>query len=240
MAYRTNAKSMAGLVDGLVREGIVKSRKVEDVLRRVDRGAYVKHRHEAYEDRPSGIGHDVTISAPHMHAYALEALEGHLRPNSRALDVGSGSGFLTVCMALMGAARVIGIECIPELVNSSTAAVRRDHPELLDKGRIRFVHGNGYNGFPEEGPYDAIHVGAAAHDGLPAALVEQLAPGGRMIIPVGSSITGQSLVQVDKSHDGRITETDLMGVMYVPLYPHPEQVPSEKTRKPTGGKLSEY
>ena len=96
----------------------------------------------------------------------------------RGLDIGSGTGYLTACMALMVGerGRVIGIEHIPELVENSIRNVRRNHANLLTSGRMRLMVGDGRKGFPEAGPYNAIHVGAAAH-GLPQELIAQLAPG---------------------------------------------------------------
>ena len=96
----------------------------------------------------------------------------------RALDVGSGTGYLTACMAIMVGerGRVIGIEHIPELVELSVKNVRRSHSSLLTSGRMRLIVGDGRKGYPEAGPYNAIHVGAAAHV-LPQDLLAQLAPG---------------------------------------------------------------
>ena len=117
-------------------------------------------------------------SAPHMHAHALELLKNHLKEGMRALDIGSGSGYLTTCIAIMVGPRgsVIGVEHIPELVELSIKNVRKSHPDLLDSGRMKLYVGDGRSGFPESGPYDAIHVGAASN-GLPSHLVDQLAPG---------------------------------------------------------------
>ncbi|XP_063138121.1 protein-L-isoaspartate(D-aspartate) O-methyltransferase isoform X2 [Rattus norvegicus] len=105
-----------------------------------------------------------TISAPHMHAYALELLFDQLHEGAKALDVGSGSGILTACFARMvgHSGKVIGIDHIKELVDDSITNVKKDDPMLLSSGRVRLVVGDGRMGFAEEAPYDAIHVGAAA------------------------------------------------------------------------------
>lgn len=104
-----------------------------------DRGKYC--RVNPYSDAPQGIGFGVTISAPHMHAHALELLKDHLIKGEKALDVGSGSGYLTVCMALMvgDTGNAIGIDHIPELIEYAETNVKNDKPELMDSGRIKFV-----------------------------------------------------------------------------------------------------
>ena len=196
-----------------------------------------------------------------MHATALEHLKDHLLPGARALDVGSGTGYLSACMArLVGDdGRVIGVDHIAELVATSLENVKNDDASLLrhlhalggeavggacsalpevassdagaaagcaesGSGPLSFVIGDGRLGFAPAGPYDAIHVGAAAAE-IPPALVAQLAPGGRMIIPVGPEAsrsvmtmeTDQVLLCVDKKEDGRVETQKLMGVIYVPL-----------------------
>ncbi|XP_020285316.1 protein-L-isoaspartate(D-aspartate) O-methyltransferase-like isoform X2 [Pseudomyrmex gracilis] len=183
----------------------------------VDRGKFT-HPSRAYIDSPQVIGYGATISAPHMHAYALELLEDKLHNGARALDVGSGSGYLTVCMALMMGKNglAVGIEHIPELKATAEENIRQDHANLLRDGRVELVVGDGRLGYPERGPYNAIHVGAAAKE-IPQALIDQLAPGGRLIVPLGRENSDQTLVQIDKTLDGKTKQQYLMGVMFVPL-----------------------
>lgn len=104
-----------------------------------DRGNYAKH--NAYTDAPQGIGYGVTISAPHMHAHALELLKDHLIAGERALDVGCGSGYLTVCMALMvgETGKAIGIDHIPELVEFARTNIERDKPSLFERDRVKLI-----------------------------------------------------------------------------------------------------
>ena len=177
-------------------------------MTQVDRGHYA--RYDPYDDSPQQIGHGATISAPHMHANACESLESYLplqqqsapsasstaavqasssNPSSstatsqtRILDIGSGSGYLTHVLAELAGtnARVVGLEHIPELVELAKANMRKsaEGQGLLDSGRVRFVAGDGRKGWPEDAPYDAIHVGAAAAEAH-APLLEQLKTPGR-------------------------------------------------------------
>eukprot|EP01108_Squamamoeba_japonica_P000077 TRINITY_DN10095_c0_g1_i1.p1 TRINITY_DN10095_c0_g1~~TRINITY_DN10095_c0_g1_i1.p1 ORF type:complete len:225 (+),score=33.22 TRINITY_DN10095_c0_g1_i1:97-675(+) len=181
---------------------------------RVDRGNYVpKH---AYVDTPQYIGYDATISAPHMHGACLELLADHMTPGKRVLDVGVGSGYLAACMALLvgETGKVVGIDVVPELVDLAEKNLNADNKLELEQLTIRI--GDGWAGSPDDGPFDAIHVGAAAAE-TPKSLLEQLANGGRMVIPVGPEGENQLLIQYDKDDDGKITEKILMGVRYVPL-----------------------
>ncbi|XP_059505374.1 protein-L-isoaspartate(D-aspartate) O-methyltransferase-like [Stegostoma tigrinum] len=169
--------------------------------------------------------YQATISAPQMHAYALECLNSHLYEGARALDVGSGSGYLTACMAKMVGATgtVVGIDHIQELVEQSIRNVQSDNATLLSSGRLTLIAGDGRRGYPEGAPYDAIHVGAAAAV-VPQNLLDQLKPGGRMVVSVGVSGGSQSLQQFDKTLDGTIVRTTLMGVIYVPLTDREKQL----------------
>ncbi|CAI7768736.1 unnamed protein product [Closterium sp. NIES-54] len=207
--------------------GIVQSERIAEAMKQIDRADYVLTKSTAYEDSPQPIGFNVTISAPHMHGYCLAFLENHLQPGNRVLDVGSGSGYLTAVMALLvgPTGRAVGVEHIPELVERSRAAVKAGRAaELMDGGQLSIHEADGRHGYPDAGPYDAIHVGAAAPE-LPQALVDQLKPGGRMVIPVGRFM--QDLEVIDKGADGTVTRTTAMGVRYVPLTAKAKQLGRE-------------
>ncbi|XP_078434238.1 protein-L-isoaspartate O-methyltransferase 1-like isoform X1 [Wolffia australiana] len=206
-----------GLVEQLRHLGIIKSSEVAEVMETVDRGEFVQDSASAYIDSPLRIGYNATISAPHMHAYCLELLKDHLKPGMRVLDVGSGTGYLTACFSLMvgptGCA--VGVEHIPELVVSSLENIKRSGAvELLCGGSLSVHVADGRLGYAELAPFDAIHVGAAAPE-HPTALIEQLKPGGRMVIPVGK--TFQELKIVDKRLDGSVNISSEIPVRYVPL-----------------------
>ncbi|KAI4343683.1 hypothetical protein L6164_011002 [Bauhinia variegata] len=206
-----------GLVENLQRYGVMTSQKVAEVMETVDRALFVPDGAPAYVDSPMAIGYNATISAPHMHATCLQLLEKNLQPGMSALDVGSGTGYLTACFGLMVGPQghAIGVEHIPELVSSSIENIQKSAAApLLKDGALSVDVGDGRQGWPEFSPYDAIHVGAAAPE-IPQALIDQLKPGGRMVIPVGNIF--QALKVVDKKLDGSISVRTETSVRYVPL-----------------------
>ncbi|KAK6153254.1 hypothetical protein DH2020_012893 [Rehmannia glutinosa] len=205
------------MVEHLRSYGVIRSKKVAEVMETIDRALFVPEGTPPYVDSPMQIGYNATISAPHMHAMCLELLENHLKPGMHALDVGSGTGYLTACFAVMVGpqGRAVGVEHIPELVESSIKNIEKSAAAPLFKEGSFSVHvGDGRQGWPEFAPYDAIHVGAAAPE-IPPALIEQLRPGGRLVIPVGNIF--QDLQVVDKNTDGTLSVRSETSVRYVPL-----------------------
>lgn len=214
---------------------ILKTTTIATAMKATDRAHFVADPVVAYIDAPTPIGFNATCSAPHMHSYALELVKDHLKPGAKILDVGSGSGYLSVVFARLisedGAGkdrgeagtkihppkgRVIGIDHITELVETSLSNVKKDSSakRLLESGILKLVTGDGWKGMPTEAPFDVIHVGAAAAN-IPTALIDQLKNGGRMIIPVGPEGMEQKLAVVDKKADGSVVREDVMGVVYV-------------------------
>ncbi|KAI4365963.1 hypothetical protein MLD38_021896 [Melastoma candidum] len=188
------------MVDQLQRYGIFSSKRVAEVMEKVDKGLFVPDDTPPYIDSPMTIGYNAIISAPHMQAVCLQLLQDHLLP---ALDVGS-------------AAPLAGVEHIPELASLSSASniEKSEADSYLEKGSLSFHVGDGRQGWPEFAPYDAIHVGAAAKE-IPQPLIHQLKSGGRMVIPVGEIF--QDLNLIDKNLDGTTSVWDETAVRYVPL-----------------------
>ena len=214
---------MQYLLDHLKNDGFIKTQKVYDSLMKVDRADFTKN--YPYADSPQSIGYNVTISAPHMHAYCLELLKDHLKIGGKALDVGFGSGYLTVAMSKMmdDKGTAVGIEHIQQLCDFANQNISKHHKDLLDSKKVILVHGDGRKGCAQYGQYDCIHVGAAAAQ-LPQALVDQLAKGGRLVIPVGEQGGAQYINIIDKDSNGKISIRKTLGVSYVPLTSEKKQL----------------
>lgn len=137
MAWRSHGTTNEELITKLKKNLIITNSRVAKAMSEVDRGNFC--RNNPYQDAPQSIGYAVTISAPHMHAYALNQLKDQLKEGSKALDVGSGSGYLTACMAVMvgETGRVIGVEHMPDLVELSKQNIRKGNAHLLDSGRLK-------------------------------------------------------------------------------------------------------
>ncbi|NJE53907.1 protein-L-isoaspartate(D-aspartate) O-methyltransferase [Thermococcus sp. 21S9] len=198
-------------VENLVREGIIRSEAVKRAFLKYPRYLFVedKYRKYAHLDEPLPIPAGQTISAPHMVAIMLELAE--LKPGMNVLEIGTGSGWNASLIAELVKTDVYTIERIPELVEFA----RRN----LERAGVKNVHvipGDGTLGFPPKAPYDRIIVTAGAPD-IPKPLVEQLKPGGKLIIPVGSYHLWQDLLEVIKLEDGSIKVKNHGGVAFVPL-----------------------
>ncbi len=185
------------------------SEAVLEAMRRVPRPLFVPEaeRDRAWEDRPLPIGHGQTISQPSVVALMTDLLD--IRPGDRVLEIGTGSGYQAAVLAELGA-DVWSIEIVEPLAESA-----RRRLESLGY-RVHLRHGDGYHGWPEAAPFDAIIVTAAASH-VPPPLVAQLRPGGRMVIPVGGRFTLQYLMLVEKDADGGVTTRQLLPVIFVPL-----------------------
>ena len=206
---------MEYLLKNLKNSGVLTSKNVYDAMKQVDRADFTSSAY-AYADSPQSISYNATISAPHMHCHALQYLESYLTPGAHVLDVGFGSGYLTVALSKMikDSGVVVGIEHIDELYEFGEKNISKHHKNLLESGKIVLVNGDGRKGYEKYAPYKVIHVGAAADD-VPQDLINQLDNGGRMFIPVGT--WDQWINVIDKDKNGKITKRKVMGVRYVPL-----------------------
>jgi len=185
----------------------VTDERVLEAMRRVPRHALVPEDLQAwaYEDRPLPIGHQQTISQPYIVAAMTEALR--LEPDDRVLEIGTGSGYQAAVLA-----EIVDHVHTIEIVEPLGERARRDL-ERLGYDNVTVRVGDGFAGWPEQAPFDAIVVTAAPEE-IPPPLIEQLAEGGRLVIPVGD--TFQELRVVTKSPTGLVTE-DLMPVRFVPM-----------------------
>ena len=196
-------------LDYLAEQGITSVRVLE-ALRCVPRDRFVPERERgcAFENRPLSIGHGQTISQPYVVAYMTQTLD--IQPGERVLEIGTGSGYQTALLAEL-TDEVFSIEIVPQLAKRARAT--------LDELGYETVHtkvGNGRDGWPQEAPFDAIIVTAAAEH-IPPQLLDQLAPGGRLLMPVGRASAGQDLVLVRRDARGRVSRRFLLPVRFVPL-----------------------
>jgi protein-L-isoaspartate(D-aspartate) O-methyltransferase len=187
----------------------VRDERVLDALRRVPRHLFVPGAslELAYANRPLSIGHDQTISQPLIVAIMSEALR--LEGTERVLEIGTGSGYQAAVLAVL-AKQVYTIEIVPELGETARARLAG-----LGHANVQVRIGDGYLGWPEQAPFDAILVTAAPRE-VPAALLAQLADGGTLVAPVGRSSQTQRLHRYRKQGN-RIALDDLGAVRFVPM-----------------------
>jgi protein-L-isoaspartate(D-aspartate) O-methyltransferase len=186
------------------------SDRVMDAIDAVPRHRFVPASQvgNAYANRPLPIGHGQTISQPYIVALMTELLEPH--SGDVVLEVGTGSGYQAAVLAKL-VSRVYTIEIVPPLAKS--AALRL---EQQDYANVEVRLGDGYYGWREYGPFDGIVVTAAAN-AIPPPLIEQLKPGGRMLIPVGAPFSAQELIVLTKDAKGKVSTRSVLPVAFVPL-----------------------
>ncbi len=187
----------------------VRDERVLEAMRSVLRHRFVLEAliDYAYADRPLPIGYGQTISQPYIVAAMTELLR--VKPGDRVLEIGTGSGYQAAVLAAITDS-VFSIEIVAPLATQAAVRLR-----TLGYGVVT-RQGDGYFGWSKHAPFDAIVVTAAASH-IPPPLIEQLVPGGRMVIPVGPPLQVQSLVLVEKQSDGSVTQRSLMPVRFVPL-----------------------
>jgi len=192
----------------LLRKYDVKDEKVLAAMAKVRRHAYIPKKYRvasAYGDHPLPIGHRQTISQPYIVAYMTERME--LKEGEKVLEIGTGSGYQAAILAELGL-KVYSIEIIPELAEHARKALKAEGYK-----DVKVLAGDGYKGWPEHSPFDAVIV-TCAPEQVPEALVEQLKEGGRMILPLGGR--RQRLVILRKK-DGKVVMENDIGVRFVPM-----------------------
>ncbi len=204
------ANERALMVDRQIRDRGVKDQKVLKAMKKVPRHEFVPDdliRH-SYSDEPLPIGHAQTISQPYIVAFMTEMLE--LDGDDIALEIGTGSGYQAAVLATL-VKQVYTIEIVDAL-----GLQAKDKLKSLGYDNVEVKIGDGYNGWPEHAPFDAIIVTAAPKD-IPAPLIDQLKKGGKMIIPTGGVNSAQTLRLVKKDMDGKVTIDNVLAVRFVPL-----------------------
>jgi protein-L-isoaspartate(D-aspartate) O-methyltransferase len=202
-------KKRQQMVDRQIKDRGIVDLKVLRAMATVPRHLFVPEylQRLAYTDGPLPIGHGQTISQPYVVAYMTDIL--HLQRQHRVLEIGTGSGYQAAVLAELSD-QVYTMEIIPELTDTASKRLKN-----TGYGSVNVKQGDGYHGWPDAAPFDAIVVTAAA-EFIPPPLLQQLAEGGRMIIPVGSPFYVQHLMLVEKKQ-GQITTRSLMPVRFVPF-----------------------
>jgi protein-L-isoaspartate(D-aspartate) O-methyltransferase len=209
-AFTERVVERARMVDWQIEARSIKDPNVLMAMRVVPRHFFVRPTEQrfAYNDNPLPIGNGQTISQPYIVAFMTEALR--LTRDSKVLEIGTGSGYQAAVCAEIAKA-VYTIEIVDELAQSAKKRLKE-----LGYRNVFVKAGDGYYGWPEHAPFDAI-IGTAAAGRIPKPLIDQLKPGGRMILPFGSPKGFQYLVLITKDKNGNISRRNLMPVQFVPM-----------------------
>jgi protein-L-isoaspartate(D-aspartate) O-methyltransferase len=204
------AREREAMVERQLRRRGIADQRILDAFLAVPREAFVSagYAHLAYGDHPLPIEAGQTISQPYIVALMIEA--AGIKAGDKVLEVGAGSGYAAAVISRI-AGKVVGIERQHDLVEVARERLRR-----LGYDNVAIVEGDGTRGCPDEAPFDAI-LAAASGSHIPESLVEQLKPGGSIVMPVGSPGWVQKLVKATRREDGTLQQSDLGGVRFVPL-----------------------
>jgi protein-L-isoaspartate(D-aspartate) O-methyltransferase len=204
------ASEREAMVERQLRRRGIAEPEILDAFRAVPREAFISddYAHLAYGDHPLPIEAKQTISQPYIVALMIQAAA--IKPGDIVLEVGAGSGYAAAVISCI-AAKVVGIERQHTLVE-----IARERLHRFGYDNIEIVEGDGTKGWPDAAPFDAI-LAAASGSHVPEALIAQLAPGGRLVMPIGEPGWVQELVKVTKQDDGILKQDNLGGVRFVPL-----------------------
>jgi len=213
-AFESQRKRMVEEIAALARETrletgrAVLSGRVMAAMAKVPRHEFVPdgEKRNAYANRPLPIGLGQTISQPYIVALMTDLME--VKPGDRVLEIGTGSGYQAAVLAEL-AGMVYTVEIVEPLAHEA-------RERLKNYGNVVARTGDGYQGWTEHAPFDAITVTAAPRE-VPQPLIDQLKPGGRLVVPVGGQAGGQSLLLIEKQPDGKITRRNILAVRFVPL-----------------------
>jgi protein-L-isoaspartate(D-aspartate) O-methyltransferase len=209
-AFTERVQERARMVDWQIEARGITDPNVLTAMRVVPRHAFVPSTEQryAYADYALPIGHDQTISQPYIVAFMTQTLK--LNAKSKVLEIGTGSGYqAAVCAEICK--EVYTVEIVEELAEAAKKRLKE-----LGYANVFVRTGDGYFGWPQHAPFDAI-IGTAAVDHIPDPLIKQLRPGGRMILPYGSAAGSQNLVLITKDNEGRIHKNTVMPVRFVPM-----------------------
>jgi protein-L-isoaspartate(D-aspartate) O-methyltransferase len=195
------------MVEAQIRARGVADERVLAAMRRVPRHRFVpaEYQARAYDDTPLPIGFDQTISQPYIVGYMSEVLD--TKPTDRVLEIGTGSGYQAAILGVL-VREVYSIEIVEALATRA-----RDTMAALGYANVHVRHGNGYLGWPEAAPFDKVIVTAAPLE-VPSALIDQLASGGLMVVPVGR---GEQMMTIVRKTPGGVTMTETIAVRFVPM-----------------------
>ena len=198
------------MIETQIKKRGITDQTILDAMKKVNRHEYVQENFErlAYSDRPVPIGFGQTISQPYIVAFMSYKL--NVASHHKVLEIGTGSGYQAAVLAELSD-YVYTIEIIPELAKRAEKVLKKN-----DYDNITIRIGDGYKGWPEHAPFDRIMVTAAPKE-IPEKLVEQLAPGGIMVLPVGETVMMQYLWLITKDNDGQIEKEKILPVRFVPM-----------------------
>ena len=203
-------------VDELIKEEYLKTPEIIKAFKEIKREDFLlpKYKKMAGLNEPLPIGHEQTISQPLTVAFMFELLQA--KPGDKILDVGSGSGWsVTLLSEIVGPkGRVYGLERIQELAELAEHNINKYN--FISNKQARITHGDGYKGLPDCAPFDKIIVAAAAKE-VPKNLLKQLKIGGRMVLPIGETMSTQDMVVIDKESEEKYKTKRFPGFIFVPL-----------------------